>query len=133
MRIILRVLAAIVWVATALMAFIIWYLWRLGHLALATTGFPGMIRMLEWALTLVLGPVAAMQLWRLQESGRRISLFLSVFAITDLVVSWLFFPRPGAIASGVLTGVAGNAIFSALLLSPQARRACSGSDVKFQS
>lgn len=129
MRIMLRVLAAIIGGATALMAFVAWMLWGLGHLSLVTAGFPRIIKSLEVVLTLVLGPVAAIQLWRLQESGRRISLVLSLFAITDLIVSWFVSARPGD-ASGVLVGVTANAIFSALLLSPQARRACQESDVR---
>ena len=91
MRIILRVLAVILWITIALFAFTLWNVWRFGHLALVMAGSLGVVKLLEWVLTLVLGPVAAVQLWRLQESGRRISLFLSVFAITDLVVSWFFF------------------------------------------
>ena len=130
MRIILRILAVIIWVAAALMAIVAWGLWGLGH-GLVMAGFPRVIKTLEVALTLVLGPVAAIQLWRLQESGRRISLFLSLFAIADLSVSWFLSPRVGD-ASAALVGITSNAIFSALLLSPQARRVCRKSDATIQ-
>ena len=86
MRVILRILAIIIWVAVALMAIVAWGLWGLGHFGLVMAGFPRVIKTLEVVLTVVLGPIAAIQLWRLQESGRRISLFLSPFAITDLAV-----------------------------------------------
>ena len=131
MRIILRILAVIIWVATALMALVAWMLWGLGHFGLVMAGFPRVIKTLEVVLTLALGPVAAIQLWRLQESGRRMSLFLSLFAITDLTVSWFLSAKVGD-ASGVLVGITGSAIFSALLLSPQARRVCQKSDTTIQ-
>jgi len=125
MRTVLRFLAALIWWPIAGTVLLIWRLWHLGSLrALAGNSLFGVATVLGWVFTLALGPVAAIQLWRLQESGRRISLFLSLFALIYYVVSWVYFRDPNTDFFKGGLAVSGNAVFCAILLSPQARRIC---------
>jgi hypothetical protein len=125
MRIVLRFLAALIWWPIVGTVLLIWRLWHSGSLGtLAANGLFGAATVLGWVFTLALGPVAAIQLWRLQESGRRIALFLSLFALIYYVVSWMYFRDPNTDFFKGGLAVSGNAVFSAILLSPQARRVC---------
>src|SRR3972149_5446841 len=47
-----------------------------GIAALLGTGVFGLLTVLGWLLTLLVGPFAAVQLWRLRPSGRRVTRFL---------------------------------------------------------
>jgi hypothetical protein len=103
--------------------------WRFGGFgALMATGAFGLITVLGWTLTLAVGPVAAVRLWRLRESGRRTTLLLAVYTLLYYIVSGLFFRQPGAASPKLWLALGGNALLVLLLLSPSARRAC-----KFQS
>jgi hypothetical protein len=100
-------------------------MWHAGDLGkLMMSGGFGQLTAVGWALTLALGPFAAVQLWRMRESGRRASLALASFALLYYVVAWSFFRQPGAEASKALIPVVENALFSALLLSSPTRRIC---------
>jgi uncharacterized membrane protein YhaH (DUF805 family) len=128
MRIVLKFLAALIWWPIAGTVLLIWRFSHLGSLGtLAGNGVFGVATVLGWVFTLALGPVAAIQLWRLRESGRRLSLFLSLFALIYYVVSWMHFRNPNTDFSKAGLAVFGNAVFSAILFSPQARRVCRSS------
>jgi hypothetical protein len=87
MRIVLKFLAALIWFAIAGTVLLIWRFSHFGSLGtLAGNAVFGVATVLGWVFTLALGPVAAIQLWRLRESGRMLSLFLSLFALIYYVV-----------------------------------------------
>jgi hypothetical protein len=124
MRIILRIFAIVMWCEIIRTIVFIWRFSRLGGLAALMRGIFGATTIIGWLLILAVGPFAATQLWRLRESGRKASLLLAVYAFSYYLAGVLFFREPGAELSPILVAVAGNALFSALLLSPPARRAC---------
>ncbi|MGA3261680.1 MAG: hypothetical protein ABSE35_22595 [Bryobacteraceae bacterium] len=124
MRIILRIFAIVIWCEIIRTIVFIWRFSRLGGLAALMRGIFGATTIIGWLLILAVGPFAATQLWRLRESGRKASLLLAVYAFSYYLAGVLFFREPGAELSPILVAVAGNALFSALLLSPPARRAC---------
>ena len=124
MRIILRIFAIVMWWEIIRTIVLIWRFSRLGGLAALMRGIFGATTIIGWLLILAVGPFAATQLWRLRESGRKASLLLAVYAFSYYLAGVLFFREPGAELSPILVAVAGNALFSALLLSPPARRAC---------
>lgn len=123
-RVVLRIVAIVILFEVAATVLLLWRLLVLGGIISLGGGMFGVITISGWALTLVLGPFAAVQLWRLQESGRRASLILPMYALLYLCVSWLFFRQPGAHGSQVWLAVAANGLMCVLLLSPPARRIC---------
>jgi len=126
MRIILRIFAIVMWWEIIRTIVLIWRFSRLGGLGALMHGIFGAATILGWLLTLAIGPFASTQLWRLRESGRKASLLLAVYALLYYIAGGLFFRQPGAKLSPILVALAGNALFSALLLSSPARRVCLG-------
>jgi len=124
MRIVLRFVAIIVWLAVAGTARLIWRFWHFGHLAaFIRTGF-GVITLLGWALVLTVGPFAAIYLWRFREGGRRASLLLASSALVYYIVAGLLFRDPGPLNPIYWLALAGNGGLVALLSSPFARNVC---------
>jgi hypothetical protein len=118
-------IAVLIGLETATTILLVWRMARLGGLGeLARTGAFGLITMLGWVLTLVVGPFAAAQLWRLRESGRRASLFLASFALIYYAAGLLFFRGTGAETAQIAVPIVGNLLLSVLLVSSPARRVC---------
>lgn len=124
MRIVLRILAILMGWEIINTILLVHRIWRLGNLAELTSGLLGATAALGWVLTFVIGPFAAVQLWRLRPSGRKTSLLLAAFALLYYIGGWLFFRGPGAAFKSVIVPIIGNSLFLVLLLSPQARRLC---------
>ena len=126
MKLVLRsigVLAAISVILTAI--FIIRFGARGLH-ALAATGTFGVITVLGWLVTFVAGPIAAVQLIRVRNSGRRaaLALFGSIFAyyVTGLFV----YRQPDAPRTPIVWFCILLSVVIGVLLSSPARRTCIG-------
>src|SRR5579863_8799010 len=97
MRLVLRILAILMGWEIINTGLLIWRIWRLNNFSpLIMSGLFGIISILGWVLTFVVGPFATVQLWRFRASGRRTSLFLACYALLYYVAGWLFFREPGA-------------------------------------
>jgi hypothetical protein len=125
MGIVLKVLAIVVGIGVVFTLALVWRFWRLGGFGpLMATGAFGLITVLGWVLTLAVGPVATVQLWRIRESGRLTSLFLAAYGVLYYAAGWVFFRQPATETSRVWLGAVGNALLVAVLVSGRARRAC---------
>lgn len=125
MRIVLKLLSIALWLGIIGTLLIVLRFWRLGGIRpLMAIGAFGPMTVVGWVLTLAVGPFAAVQLWRLRESGRRAALLLGGFTLLYYFVPPLFFPQPSAPSPKIWTAIGGNALLVLLLLSPSARRAC---------
>jgi hypothetical protein len=57
-----------------------------GLRALRTSGVLGGLTIVGWVITLIAGPVAAVQLWRFRHSGRRAGIILFGYGLTYYLV-----------------------------------------------
>jgi hypothetical protein len=64
--------------------------------ALLQSGLLGVLTLVGWAITLVIGPVAAIQLWRFRQSGRRAAIALFGYGLAYYVVGLLTLRAPDA-------------------------------------
>src|SRR5947199_10819315 len=111
MRVILRLVAIVIWWEIIGTMRLIWGFWRLGNLSpLMMDGTVGMVTALGWALTLTVGPFAAIQLWQLRESGRTPSLLLAVYAILYYAVAWLLVRQTDADTPKVWLAIMSNTL-----------------------
>jgi len=95
-----------------------------GIAALLGTGVFGLLTVLGWLLTLLVGPFAAVQLWRLRASGRRATAFLAAYTTIYYASGLVFFRGPDTNVAVVVFMVAINAAASVFLLSGHARVQC---------
>lgn len=95
-----------------------------GIAAVLGTGVFGLLTVLGWLLTLLVGPVAAVQLWRLRPSGRRATALLAAYTTIYYASGLVFFRGPGTKVAVVVFMVAINAAASVFLLSGHARVQC---------
>jgi len=127
MRIILRILSVIMWLAVIGTLFLIRRIWHFGGIArLMSAGFFGFSTFLGWLLVLAVGPFAAVQLWRLRESGRISSLLLAGYTFLYYVAGWVTSGQRRLVTPKLWFAIAGNACIVLLLLSPYARKICKG-------
>jgi hypothetical protein len=125
MRIFLRVIAIWIGLQIAYSLLLIWRVASSGRIGeLSHAGVLGLATLLGWFLTLSVGPFAVVQLWRLRESGRKLSLLLSGFGFTYYAAGVLFFRGPGAETATIAVPILGNLLLSVLLVSSPVRRVC---------
>ena len=91
-------------------------MWRSGAIGSGTLCF--------WAVTLLIGPVAAVQLWRLRQVGLFASGLLGAFGLVDALVRLLFYRTPDTTIQALLLQVFLSSALLALVGSPAARKAC---------
>lgn len=96
-----------------------------GIAALHATGIFGMVTLLGWLITFIAGPIAAVQLFRLRQSGRIAAAVLFATMLVYYVVGLLAFRQPGAPRLHVVALSAFLCALLTIVLSPAARRACS--------
>lgn len=123
MRLLIRIvsgLAAVSVVGT--LWFVAAFASRGGLGALLLSGLLGGLTFVGWLITLVVGPVAAIQLWRFRESGRRAGIVLFGFGFVYYVVGLLVLRAPGASIVQIVAAAAVFAVPVLLLLSRRARR-----------
>ena len=101
-----------------------------GLRALLTSGLLGGLTIVGWVLALVVGPVAAVQLWRLRDSGRRAGIILFGYGLAYYVVGLLALRAPEASAWQILGAAAMFALPLVVLLSPRTRSLLSAATSK---
>lgn len=101
-----------------------------GLRALLTSGLLGGLTIVGWVLALVVGPVAAVQLWRLRDSGRRAGIILFGYGLGYYVAGLLAFRAPEASAWQILGAAAMFALPLVVLLSPRTRSLLSAATSK---
>jgi hypothetical protein len=92
-----------------------------GLRALLTSGLLGGLTIVGWAIALVAGPVAAVQLWRFRDSGRRAGIVLFGYGLAYYLVGLLALRAPEASAAQILLAAATFALPLVVLLSPRTR------------
>ena len=126
MKIVLRIIAIIVGVAVVLTAITVVRLASLGGLgAFARSGALGLTTITAWIVILTVGPVAAIQLWRLRRLGLFTTVVLCGIACAYYVVGLVFLraPRaPLAPLAPIFGAVVLNGVVLCLLLSSAAKR-----------
>jgi hypothetical protein len=125
MRLLLRAIAVITGLnflvtATSLLPFVL----SGGLTTLIRSGAIGGLTVLAWILTLIVAPVAAVQLWQFKRSGLLLSAGLSGLAALYYLAAMLFLPASAGQGTAPVAPLVVNAASFALLLSPTARRTC---------
>ena len=126
MPLVLRVIAA---TAAASLILTIWLILQLvvprGIQPLLDSGPLGALTLLGWAVTLLVGPIAAVQLWRLRRSGRLAALIVFGFGLLYYTAGLLWLRTPEALTGHIAAAMVAHAVPVAILALPAARRACS--------
>jgi len=125
MRILFRIIAVVIALAVVVTALAIVQLAVIGSIvAVARSGALGALTIAGWLATLTLGPVAAVQLWRLRRMGLTLTTMLCAIAIAYLLIGLVFLRTAEAPVLPIVEGILANGLLLGLLLSPLARRAC---------
>ena len=90
-------------------------------LSLLSAGWLGALTFAGWVVTLIAGPIAAIQIWRLRESGRLAGLVLFGAGLAYYVVGGFLLRSAEASAVQIAAAASMYALPVAVLLSPQAR------------
>jgi len=88
---------------------------------LLTSGLLGALTIVGWVIALAVGPVAAVQLWRFRESGRRAGIILFGYGLAYYVVGLLALRSPEASTWQIAAGATIFALPLVLLLSSRTR------------
>ena len=126
MTALLRIIAVLAAISTVVTVTAAISMFRAGAGPALLSSALGVATILGWLITLVAGPVAAFQMWRLKESGRRAGLLLFGYALLFYAVGWFVLASPEAQVLPVITAALSFAVPVAILLSPAARRVCTG-------
>lgn len=122
MRLLIRVVA----VAAALSVLgTIWFVAGFaasgGLRPLLRSGLLGGLTILGWVVALVVGPVAAVQLWRFRESGRRAGIALFGFGLAYYVFGLIAVRAPEASVAQIVAAATMFGVPLLVLLSRRAR------------
>lgn len=122
------VLKSIAATAAVSLVFTIWLMLAIvtarGVRPLLAGGALGLLTLAGWAVTLLLGPVTAVQLWQLKDSGRRAGLVFFGFGVLYYMAGFLWLRQPGAHSAQIAAAVVAYALPAVILATPAARRAC---------
>jgi ABC-type Mn2+/Zn2+ transport system permease subunit len=92
--------------------------------ALLATGKFGVATIVGWLITLIAGPVAAIQLFRLRPTGRIATAVLFGSMLIYYVAGLFAFRQPQAPAAPIITLCVTLATLVVVVLSPAAKRLC---------
>ena len=124
MRILLRLIAILAALSVGFtVVFIVAFAGRGGFRQLDVTSVLGAATYIDWAITLVAGPITAMQLWRLRHSGRRAGVLMFGAGLAYYVMG-LFVRSPGTPLGPIVLATTVYALPVAVLLSRRARATC---------
>jgi hypothetical protein len=125
MKVTLRIIAVLVAVSVAFtVRLILGFAPAGGMRSLATGGLLGALTLVGWLVALTTGPVAAIQLWRYRESGRRAGVIFFGYGLAYYVIG-LFALRDASAPIGPIIGTTSSyAILFVILAGPGARRGC---------
>jgi hypothetical protein len=128
MKIILRILALFIAAAVFTTALFVLHLLvqHASDLASVARRPPFIISFAGWALILLLGPFAAVQLWRLRPSGRIATMALLASAVCYYLTGLIFLRSPNAQPGPIILYITCNLAVFILLCFPAARRLCAG-------
>lgn len=122
MRVIVRVLAVLAALSVVTTLWFVASFVRAGGLrALLMSGLLGVLTLVGWIITLVIGPVAAVQLWKLRESGRRAGLLLFGYGLMYYVLGLLALRAPEASVWQIVAATTMFAVPFVVLLLPRTR------------
>ena len=125
MPILLKAVAA---TAAASVIFTIWLVLALlsagADLRVLAAGALGVLTIIGWVVTVTLGPVAAVQLWRLKESGRLAAIAVFGFGLVYYVAGYFWLRTASASGRQILAAIVAYAIPVVILALPAARRHC---------
>ena len=125
MPLLLRVVAA---TAAVSLVLTIWLILQLviprGIQPLLNTGPLGVLTLAGWAVTLLIAPVAAVQLWRLKESGRLAALAVFGFGLLYYTAGYFWLRSPQSSGGQIVAAIVAYAIPVVILSLPAARRQC---------
>jgi hypothetical protein len=126
-RILLRVIAVVAG-ATVLgtIRFILGVPGIANAIAYATTSAFGALTAIGWVISLIAGPIAAIQLWRLRQIGRRAGVLVFGYGFIYYVLGMAVFRDPDVAVWPILAAATTFAVPLAILVSDRARRACGG-------
>lgn len=93
--------------------------------SLFDAGALGVLTLAGWAVSLVAGPIAAVQLWRLRKSGRTAGLIFFGSGLAYYVLGVLWLRAPEASIKMIVVAILVFAVPFAILLSPPAWRVLS--------
>jgi hypothetical protein len=125
MRIVLRLLAAWTFFSVAKTLVFVVGIWGKGGISwLVGTSLFSHMTALGWLITLVIGPPAAVLLWRQREAGRRASIVFWGSICLYYLLGLTFFRTSGTRYGYTFFGIVCSLIALALLFSAQAKYAC---------
>ena len=126
MRLVLKTIAAIAASSVAFTAaLIVLIVNRGGFPHLLNARFFGFVTLLGWVIGLTLGPLAAVQLWRLRQRGRLAALILFGYGLFYYVAGYFWLSTAEAQSGQIIAAAIAHAIPVLILASPQAKAACS--------
>lgn len=122
MRLAIRILAVLAAVSVLGTLWFVAAFGAAGGLApLVRSGLLGMLTIAGWVIALVVGPVAAVQLWRIRESGRRAGIILFGSGFLYYMVGLFALRAPGASVWQILAAATIFAVPLFVLISRRAK------------
>ena len=125
MPLVLKTIAAI---AAVSLIFTIWLVLTIlsagGLSRLLNAGPLGQATLIGWAVTLVLAPITAVQLWKLRNAGRIAGLVLFTSGALYYLAGLFWLRTAEASPAQIVLAAAGYAVPAVILALPAARRAC---------
>lgn len=92
-----------------------------GLQALSSAGAIGVLTLLGWAIALIAGPVAAVQLWRFRQSGRLAGIILFGYGLAYYVAGLFVLRAPGASIPDIVAAAVMYTLPLVVLLLPRTR------------
>jgi hypothetical protein len=123
MRTVLRLIAVLAGLSVAQTVIFIVRFGLKGVEALLATGVFGALTIAGWLVTFIAGPWAAIQLFRLRQTGRIAAAVVFGTMLIYYLVG-LAFRKPEAPAAPIVTLCVASMALVIVLLSPAAKRAC---------
>ncbi len=77
-----------------------------------------------WLMSLLLGPFASIQLWRLKNSGRVATVFLVTYSILYYTYGFLISPQRGSQVTSLLSMIFVNLLMLIFLILPVTKNKC---------
>lgn len=125
MRILLRAIALLCALSVLSTAVFVAQLDSRRIAALYATGTFGVVTLLGWLITFIAGPIAAVQLFRLKQSGRIAGSILFGTMLMYYLAGLLAFRQPGVSRAPILALATFLGLLLAILWSPLAKQTCS--------
>jgi hypothetical protein len=124
MRTVLRLIAVLAGLSVVVTILFLFLFGLTGIDALLATGAFGVLTIVGWLVTLIAGPMAAIQLFRLRQTGRIAAAVLFGSMLIYYFLGLLAFRQPEAPVAPIVTLCVVSMALAIVLLSPAAKRAC---------